>query len=326
MDPDAPQNHSDGSNEGSTAVPSPTTAVPSPTPAVPSPTPAVPPPGGSGASWTPPDAGLAAPARGRAEPGEVHVEVEDPDGPPLPPPVRRRRRRRRVLVGIAAALVVGVPVGLAVAGVLPGEDPPSATGTEDAREDGSAPEDDEGPDQGDGARDPAESGEQPEQLDVDALEGADAVYGQLLLDIEAAEQVMVGFQEEVAAVFADPAESPEQLIEVLREIGATRHEALLAARAPLERDLPEEGADSIRSLYLAHLDSWVEYMDAVAEDPSVLGGEGTGAGFTVVINATADAFARALDEELPADIDEEVRDYADALLDRGFRGLADAQV
>jgi hypothetical protein len=46
----------------------------------------------------------------------------------------------------------------------------------------------------------------------------------------------------------------------------------------------------------------------------------------VVINATADAFARALEEQLPADTDTSVSAYADEILDRGFRDAGDAQV
>jgi len=123
-----------------------------------------------------------------------------------------------------------------------------------------------------------------------------------------------------------PAESPDALIEELQDIGAAGRDDLLEVRDRLDDELDVDGAEEVRDRYVAHLDSWADYMAAVAEDPGVLGGEGTGAGFTVVINATADAFARTLEEELPDTADASVRAYASDLLDRGFRGGSDAQV
>ena len=74
----------------------------------------------------------------------------------------------------------------------------------------------------------------------------------------------------------------------------------------------------------AHLDSWADYMAAIEDDPEILALEDTS--FTVHINTTADAFARTLEDELPEDVDDEVRAFADGILDRGFRGIGDADV
>jgi hypothetical protein len=278
-------------------------------------------PGAQGHSWTPPDAGdPPAPA---TDPGRVDVEVGDADGPPVPPPVRRRRRRRRALLTGAVLVVVGVPVGLGVATMLEADDTPSAIGGDGSPAETEDRDDDASDDDANGGTGGDDTLEPP---DLDGLAGTDAVYGQLLVDIDASEQVMMAFQDEVATVFSVPAESPDELVQALQEIGTEGRDELLEVRDRFDDELDVDGAEVVRDRYLAHLDSWAEYMDAVSEDPSVLGGEGTGDGFTVVINATADAFARALEDELPEDADASVRAYADDILDRGFRGSSDAQV
>ncbi len=226
----------------------------------------------------------------------------------------------------AVLLVVGVPVGFAVATTFERGDAPFAFGgdpVDDEADDGS-PDPPEGGDR-EGTDDEA-AGDVLEPPDLESLSGADAVYGQLLVDIDASERVMIAFQDELATIFSGPAESPDALIEELQDIGATARDDLLEVRDRLDDELDVDGAEEVRDRYVAHLDSWADYMDAVSEDPSVLGGEGAGAGFTVVINATADAFARTLEDELPDTADASVRAYASGLLDRGFRGSGDAQV
>jgi hypothetical protein len=286
--------------------------------------PPVAPPGAPGGAWTPPDAAVS--AAGPIGGGGIDIEVEDVDGPPVPPPVRRRRRRRRALligaIVVAVVVVIGVPLAL-VAGLLVGDqDEPSATA-------GDTPHDDldDGGNRGEGQEGGGEGGDAAEDelgpLDIDALDGADAVYGRLLVDIDASEQVMVGFQEELATAFTTP---PDARVEALQETAVASRDDLGEARDRLDEELEVTGAEEVRERYLAHLDSWADYMDAVAEDPSILGGEGAGTGFTVVINATADAFARALEDELPGSADASVKAYAENLLDRGFRPSGDAQV
>jgi hypothetical protein len=275
--------------------------------------------------WAPPDAGAG--TGGATGPGGIHVEVEDADGPPPTPPARRRRRRRRALIAGAVIVVLGVPVGLAVVSTFGSDDVPSATGGDDR--DGDERDGDvgdaetPGPDDG---GDPPDGVEAIDPPDLDALEGADAVYGRLLIDIDASEQIMMAFQDQVATAFSSPPASSDELVETLQGIGATGRDELLTVRDRLDDELDVDGAEEVRGRYVAHLDSWVEYMAAVADDPGVLAGEGVSAGFTIVINATADAFARALEEQLPASADASVRAYADDLLDRGFRSSGDAQV
>lgn len=294
--------------------------------------PPVAPPGAPGGSWTPPEpaTSVARPAGGSG----IDIEVEDADGPPVPPPVRRRRRRRRAWLIGAVVAVVGVPLGFVVATSFGDQDAPPEM-ARDAPEDEA---DEGGSDVPSGDTDDAPSGDSDggdadgeelgrlDPLDLEALDGTDAVYGQLLVDIDASEQVMVGFQDELSTASSMPFESLDARVTALQEIAVASRDDLLVVRDRLDDVLEVDGAEEVRERYLAHLESWADFMGAVAEDPGVLGGEGAGAGFTVVINATGDAFARALEDELPETADASVRAYADDLLDRGFRGSVDAQV
>ena len=284
------------------------------------------------------------------------------DGPPPPPFVRERKRRRRIGLAIAAALlVIGIPIGLAIVSALAErDDPVAAPMTEDDPEDdaanddaagadrddgqgtdsdegvadpdaGADPEDgaaDAGPDEGadGGPADDPDEGPEPtlRPPDVDALGGLDATYAELLLAIDDSERTMIAFQEEAVEAFADAA-SPADGVAAVGVVAGVRRVQLLEVRERLVDDLDDAGAEQVRTRYLEHLDSWADYMAAVEEDPALLI-EGRGTGFTVVINATADAFSRALESELPADIDVEVERFAEGILDRGFRGFSEAQV
>ena len=284
------------------------------------------------------------------------------DGPPPPPFVRERKRRRRIGLAIAAALlVIGIPIGLAIVSALAErDDPVAAPMTEDDPEDdaanddaagadrddgqgtdsdeevadpdaGADPEDgaaDAGPDEGadGGPADDPDEGPEPtlRPPDVDALGGLDATYAELRLAIDDSERTMIAFQEEAVEAFADAA-SPADGVAAVGVVAGVRRVQLLEVRERLVDDLDDAGAEQVRTRYLEHLDSWADYMAAVEEDPALLI-EGRGTGFTVVINATADAFSRALESELPADIDVEVERFAEGILDRGFRGFSEAQV
>jgi hypothetical protein len=295
-----------------------------------------------------------------------------PDGPPPPPFVRERRRRRHVALAIAAALVViGIPIGLAIASALAERDDPVAALDTDgdrapndddgpagdggsagdggtADDDGSAGSDsddgevadpdagadpdggdaDAGPDEGaDGGPSNDPGGRADPTLtppDVDALDGLDAAYAQLLLDIDASELTMIGFQEDVREVVVG-AGSPADAVAAVSAAAGERADELGEVRGQLADGLDDAGAEQVRRRYLEHLDSWADYMAAIEEDPLLLI-EGRGAGFTEVINETADAFARALESELPADIDDAVERFAEGILDRGFRSFGEAQV
>jgi hypothetical protein len=270
--------------------------------------------GGAAMSWSRP---LEDDVAGRTPP-------PDADGPPPPPWERKRRTRRRwLLLGVALLLVVAVPVGLAVAGVIGGQEDPSLAGADDD------------PDPGGDADGEAGQGEELPGLDVDPLDapdldrldGPDAVFAQLLLDIDASELTMLSFQSEVSAAFAEHATGDVRaLLQALSDAGAEGADELEAARGPLERPVGDIRAEAVREVYLAHLDSWARYMRAVEEDPALFSPDRDSSRYTLSINATADAFARSLEEQLPDDVDPEVRLMAEQLLDRGFRVSGDSDV
>jgi hypothetical protein len=196
---------------------------------------------------------------------------------------------------------------------------------------GAAPDEgdaDAGPDEGADGGAPGDPDAGPEPTltppDVDALEGLDAVYAQLLIDIDASERTMIGFQEDVDEAFVGAA-SPADGVAAVGAVAGERRNELLQVRERLADGLDDAGAEQVRSRYVEHLDSWADYMGAIEDDPLLLL-EDRGTGFTVVVNATADAFARALESELPAGIDLEVERFAEGILDRGFRGFGEAQV
>jgi len=233
------------------------------------------------------------------------------------------------------AVVVGVPVALLLATGLSGEPEPTASSDGAADDRATEPEDDDRavepeedpdvePEDDDGGPPPVDPDAELEPLDLEVLEGRDLVYGRLLTDIDASERAMIAFQEGLADTFSDP-DSPEAALEGASEVAADSQAALLEVRERLVDAVDDPGAERVRALYVDHLDSWEVFMAAVAEDPLMVFQQSE-AGFTVTINATADAFARALEAELPDDVDAEVARFADGILDRGFRGLGYADV
>ena len=236
------------------------------------------------------------------------IEVE-PDGPPLPPPVRRRRRRRRVtlvvlVVGLLlAALVVGLVRTIPTVGELA---PPSGTASDPPSP--SSP--------------PSEGAVEPP--DPERFEGTDAVFARLLLEVETSEQVMIGVQRDLEEVFADP--DPATSLEMVREVAERAEDDLLDVRRRLEETLDDPGPEAVRGAYLQHLDAWRRYLGAVAEDPALIADETASAPYDVEINATADEFARTLERDLPASAPKAIRDFAEAILDRGFRSSGGAEV
>jgi hypothetical protein len=296
-----------------------------------------PPPDGA---WTPPGAPAAAWRRDAGTGHETIAEVDAPSGPPPPPTERRRRRRRRLaLLTTAAVLVLGIPIGLAIAsGIGGGDAGPAADGddgdddsaTDGPAEDGRA---DGGSDPDDGSQDGDAEAVEPgevdpslelDQPDVGAFDGLDASFAQLLVDIDASEMTMIAFQADLGGVFQGA--SGERALAAARSVAEVRRGQLLEVRDRLEGQADDADVDAVREVYVEHLDSWERFMGAVEEDPTVLAQDGRDAIYTLDINATADAFARALEDRLPGSVDAEVRAFADAILDRGFRSASDAEV
>jgi hypothetical protein len=258
-------------------------------------------------------------------------------------PATRRRSRWPLIVALVA-VVIGVPVAMVVLGG-PTEDEGSTAAPDDEQDgddadagDGDDPDDpsDDPSDPDVEPDDPGEGGEDEgapggiapdaelEPLDLTTLTGLDRTYGQLLTDIDASERTMIDFQAGLADAFSGAA-TPEEALDDAVAVAAESRESLLAARDRLTTTLDEAGADRVRELYVAHLDAWEGFMAAVEADPLAAFEEGD-SGATVRINATADAFARSLEAELPDDIDAEVARFAEDLLDRGFRDMGYSDV
>lgn len=223
-------------------------------------------------------------------------------GPPPPPWERDRQRRRKrllTIVAVAAVLLLGIPVVLSVIAAIeadPVEGPPTA-------------EEPTSPDEV----------EEVPPVDVDQLDGIDAVYGQLLNDIDASERAMLGFQEDLVAALREHLDGDvDRLLEEITAAAATRQRELVQIRGRMEDRLDDPGAERVREVYVDHLDSWVRYMAAVEQDPALISPQVDDSLYTLAINTTADDFARTLREELPDDIDEDVRALAEMILLRGF--------
>ena len=289
----------------------------------------------------PPQDGAPRPGRSGAMPPPPNDPFGE-DGPPVPPPIRRRRRRRQLVLGIIAVLVlVAAPITLAVVGVLGAADEPGEADmavpddeSDDDPGDGPADEPDGAPDgdpdsdaddagpSGDGSGDPPAD---PEVVppELDALDGIDAVFGELLTDIDASERTMIAFQDEVAELFEESdGTDPQQLLTGVIEAAVEGRDGLEVVRARLEPPLDEPAAEAVREAYVVHLDSWAGYLDAIADDPSVLGSDG----WRLDINTTADRFARTLEQQLPDGADAEVEQFAEGILERGFRREGEADV
>lgn len=266
--------------------------------------------------------------------------------PPVAAGASGTRRGRRwplvlsglLLLGLAVTLVVLVLTaedeGSSVADAGPDGDTPGTAPDPDDRDDGGTDggetdPDDGGDGGGPGSDDgPGGGGLDPDAdldpLDLDALDGLDLVYGQLLTDIDASEREMIDFQTDVGEALSGSTSRDDGLTAVAAA-AAERTEALGEVRDRLADPLDDPGAEEVRRLYVDHLDSWAAYIGAVAEDPLVIF-EQSETGATVAINRTADRFARALEDELPDDADAEVARFADDILDRGFRGFGVADV
>jgi len=242
-----------------------------------------------------------------------------PDGPPPPPWERdRRNRRRTVWIVVAVLLLIGIPVGLAIAGAMsrdatPRTDEPTAT----------VPPVPEGDDPG--ARGPDRDTEL-EPPDPAQFDGVDADFAALLGRVEDSERAMLRFQRDLEGVFFGAPADLQVLFAQLSEVAADGAASLADAREELEEELATPAAEDVRVVYLDHLDAWLAFMEAVADDPALLGPDGDSSRYDVAINQTAADFADALEELLPDDADPEVRRFAQDLLDRGFRFDADAQV
>ena len=289
----------------------------------------------------------------------------DPSGPPPPPFVRERAaRRRRILLASGVGALVLLAAGAALAVGWPGVVSEEVEDVEAADDgEGTDPDDGAGPDTsteepgtgeepGDGGETGSQERSTPDieadiQLDldedgrpdrdvpgderivapdVDGLDDDQRPIAELLLDIDASERSMLGFQLDAQEAFSrgDDPDDPDVLDDRVRGAAAYALEALAVLRERMQTPQDDPWAEQVRETYVIHLDSWVSYLEAVHDEPRMLLGDTTR--YTVDINRTGAAFVRAVNAPTVADIDDEVADYADELVERGFPDPEDSQV
>ena len=162
--------------------------------------------------------------------------------------------------------------------------------------------------------------------DLSGLDVGETRIAELLLDIDASERVMLGFQLDVRELVSGgiDLEDPDELFAGLRAAGERGVVALEVLRERMGDPQEDARADEVREAYVVHLESWIRYMAAVAEDPQILLRDTSR--YTVDINRTADLFVRATEDLLEtADLDRELRRYAEAIIQRGFPDAEDSQ-
>jgi hypothetical protein len=145
----------------------------------------------------------------------------------------------------------------------------------------------------------------------------------LLIDIEQSEGAMLGYYDALRDELGDPTVSREQALDIIAAAAVEAASQLREVRALIVPVTGDAVVDDVRAAYLPHLDSWVDYLDAVAEMPELELERDRAAPFNLVINATARAFRVATEEMLATGPSEEVRQFAEDILDEGFRGFDD---
>lgn len=143
---------------------------------------------------------------------------------------------------------------------------------------------------------------------------------ELLDGIDRSELAMGAFNDGVGTALAE-AEAREDALSAAVAAALTGVDALRAVRTELVPRTGDGPVDAVREAYLPHLDSWVDYLSAVAERPELLF-DGTGQQpFLLLINATATEFREATEAMIATEPGEDVVELAELILDRGFRGF-----
>jgi hypothetical protein len=214
-----------------------------------------------------------------------------PDGPDLAPPptpferqvvpaVRRRGPASAVLVLLG--VVVGVLGGVLLGGVL--ELPDAVRGTRSA------------------------SG----QAELDAELVA------LLTDVTRTEGVMLAFNATLEERLGEAVDEPAAFAVIAR--AAAEGAGGLAALRPVVVARSGGRVDEVRDAYLPHLDAWLDYLSALADEPALLFAREGQQPYILLINVTAESFRDALEALLADDPSPPVGELAERILDDGFRG------
>jgi len=180
-----------------------------------------------------------------------------------------------------------------------------------------------------GVRSPGESGVIPSDMATEAPRGGserDRELAAVLATIDGAELRMIAFQDRAfLALRSDPegfgddvsgeaADAAQDLIEL-------REDLILHAR---DSGGELEGIQVIRDTYRVHLEAWIAYAEAVRDDPVLIRPDNDQAApYWDDIGSTAEEFVQAVETALPGDAPDELKERAEFILDRGFRGGED---
>jgi len=209
--------------------------------------------------------------------------------PSVRPAVEARRRPHVPLpLTIVLSAIVGFVAGIASADVVPLPDPPWRTA-------------------------PAEQTVR------------DAALVELLEGIIASESIMLLFNDEVGERL-DGATDEAVALAAIASAAADGAAGLRAARPELLIQTGDQVVDDVRGAYIPHLDSWIDYLAALAERPGLLFTRDDEQPFLLLINSTAEAFADELEALLASDPSLSVAELAERILDDGFRSEREADI
>ena len=146
----------------------------------------------------------------------------------------------------------------------------------------------------------------------------DAAMVALLEDVVRTEGVMLDFNE-VVAERLEGARGEEEALAIVARAAASGVGGLEALRPLIVDGAGGPEVEEVRTVYLPHLDSWIEYLSAIADEPLLLFDRDDQQPYILRINATADAFRIALEELLERGPSAPAARLAERILDDGFR-------
>ncbi len=140
----------------------------------------------------------------------------------------------------------------------------------------------------------------------------------VLEDIVGTEALMLVFNDEVDRAF-DGTSDREVALDRIGRAAGTGAGGLLDRRPRIVARTAGAEVAGVREAYLPHLDSWVSYLEAVADQPELLLRTDDLQPYILRINATAEVFRLALEELLAAGPPAAAAELAERILDDGFR-------
>ena len=151
---------------------------------------------------------------------------------------------------------------------------------------------------------------------ADAEREADLIG--LLEDIIRTEGVMLAFNDELALRLEGVQD--ETAVRTLIATAAAEGVGGLTALRPSILQRPAGGrVEGVRVAYVPHLDAWIDYLAALAEQPELLFSDDEQQPYLLLINATAEDFGDVLGELVASGATDRVTELAERILDEGFR-------